>query len=122
VPNIPPVLVRADVTAHGRVAKVRGKPVGGRVGVGYTFLAGRHLSDQIVGPADHILNGHAALRYDRFELGLEGYNLLARKYADDREYYLSNWSTQPGTPGARYAVHESAAPPLAILGTLAVFF
>lgn len=122
VPNIPPLLVRADVTAHGALGKVRGKPVGGRVGLGYTFLAGRHLSDRIVGPADHVLNGHAALRYDRFELGLEGYNLLARKYADDREYYVSNWSTQPGTALAKNAIHVSAAPPLALLGTLAVFF
>jgi len=122
VPNIPPLLVRADVTAHRTLATPRGKPLGGRVGFGYTFLAGRHLTDKIVGPADHVLNGHAALRYDRFELGVEGFNLLARKYADDREYYYSNWSTQPGTARATPAMHVSAAPPLALLGTFSIFF
>ncbi len=122
MPNIPPFLFRADVSVHHALAWVRGKPLGGRVGLGYTFLAGRHLTDRIVGPADHILNGHAALRYDHFELGVEGYNLLARQYADDNEYYVSNWSLNPGTPLASSALHSSAAPPLTLLGTLAVFF
>ncbi len=122
VPNIPPFLFRADVSAHHSLGLVRGKPLAARLGLGYTFLAGRHLTDKIVGPADHILNGHAALRYEHFELGLEGYNLLARRYADDREYYVSNWSLQPGTPLASSAEHMSAAPPLTVLGTLAVFF
>ena len=122
VPNIPPFLFRADVSAQHGLALVRGKPLGGRIGFGYTYLAGRHLTDRIEGPADHVLNGHAALRYDHFELGVEGYNLLARKYADDREYYVSNWSLSPGTALAKSAIHMSAAPPLTLLGTLAVFF
>ena len=122
VPNIPPFLFRADVTVHHALASIAGKSLNGRLGVGYTFLDGRHLTDKIVGPSDHILNGHAALRYDHFELGVEGYNLLARKYADDNEYYVSNWSLQPGTPLASSALHLSAAPPLTVLGTLAVFF
>jgi iron complex outermembrane recepter protein len=122
VPNIPPFLFRADLSVHHALKTVRGKPLTGRLGVGYTFLAARHLTDRIKGPADHILNGHAALRYDHFELGVEGYNLLARQYADDREYYVSNWSLTPGTQLAKSALHSSAAPPLTVLGTLAVFF
>jgi iron complex outermembrane recepter protein len=122
VPNIPPVLFRADLSAHGQLTRMRGEPLGGRVGFGYTFLAGRHLTDAIVGPADHVLNGHAALRYDHFELGVEGYNLLNLHYADDREYYVSNWSLRPGTPLAAPATHVTAAPPLTALGTFAVFF
>jgi iron complex outermembrane recepter protein len=122
VPNIPPFLFRADVTAHGTLGRVRGKPLGGRVGLGYTFLAGRHLTDIIVGPADNVLNGHAALRYQNVELSVEGYNLLALKYADDREYYVSNWSVRPGTPLAASATHITAAPPLTVLGTLGLFF
>src|SRR5205814_2347307 len=98
VPNIPPLLFRTDLTAHGAL-----------LGLGYTFLAGRHLTDALVGPADHVLNGHAALRYERVELGVEGYNLLALQYADDREYYVSNWSVRPGTPLAAPARHLSAA-------------
>jgi iron complex outermembrane receptor protein len=122
VPNIPPLLFRADVSVHHALKLQSGKPITGRLGFGYTFLAARHLTDRIEGPADHVLNGHAALRYDHFELGVEGYNLLARHYADDREYYASNWSLSSGTALANSATHLSAAPPLTILGTCAVFF
>jgi len=123
VPNIPPLLFRADVSAHGPLSFVRGKPVTGRLGLGYTFLAGRQLTDRIVGPVNHVLNGHAALRYQQLEVGVEGYNLLALQYADDLESYVSNWSLRPGTPLAdRPQTHLSAAPPLTVLGTVALFF
>jgi hypothetical protein len=122
VPNIPPLLLRVDVSVQRTLGMVRRKPLSGRLGLGYTFLAGRHLTDRVVGPADHILNGHAALRYEHVELGLEGYNLLARQYGDDRQYYVSNWSLNPGTALAASATHVTAAPPLTVLGTLAVFF
>ena len=122
VPNIPPFLFRTDLSVHGTLKSVRGQPLTGRLGLGYTFLAGRHLTDRIVGPADHVLNGHAALRYGHVELGVEGYNLLALHYADDRQYFVSNWSLRPGTPLASPATHLSAAPPLTVLGTLALFF
>jgi len=122
VPGVPPLLVRGDLSAHGRLARVRQKALAGRIGAGYTFLSGRHLSDERVGPSDHVLNGHAALRYDHWELGVEGFNLLGRHYADDRQDYVSNWSVQPGTAAASGATHVSAAPPLTVLGTLALFF
>jgi len=122
VPNVPPLLLRADVSVQGPLARIAHKPLGGRFGLGYTFLAGRHLTDRLVGPADHILNAHGALRFDRFELGVEAYNLLGRKYADDRQVYVSNWSLQPGTPLATSAAHLSAAPPLTVLGTFSLSF
>jgi TonB family protein len=123
VPNVPPLLFRADVSAHGPLSSVRGKPLTGRVGVGYTFLAGRHLTDRIVAPTNHVLNGHAALRYQQLEVGVESYNLLGLKYADDLDNYGSNWSLRPGTPLASGPVtHFSAAPPRTVLGTVALFF
>ena len=122
VPNIPPLLFRADVTAHGVLGRLHDHPLGGRVGFGYTFLAGRHLTDQLVGPANHLLNGHAALRYEHLEIGIEGYNLLARKYADDVEHYVSNWSLGSKTTNAANTTHLTAAPPITVLGTVAVLF
>jgi TonB family protein len=122
VPNIPPYLFRTDLSVHGELSSVRGRPLGGRMGLGYTFLAGRHLTDTLSGPADHVLNGHAALRYEHVEIGVEGYNLLLLHYADDREYYVSNWSLRPGTALAAPATHLSAAPPFTLLGTAALFF
>lgn len=122
VPNIPPLLVRADVSSHGRLGFVRGKPLTARLGAGYTFLAGRHLTDRIVGPADHVLNAHASFRYDHVELGVEGYNLLDLHYADDRSYFVSNWSSTPGTKLASPATHLTAAPPLSVLASVTVLF
>jgi iron complex outermembrane recepter protein len=122
VPNVPPVLLRADVTARGRLTSISGTPLTARAGIGYTFLAGRHLTDYVVGPANHVLNGGAALRYEHIELGVDAYNMLNLEYADEAEFYVSNWSVQPGTPLASPAIHLTQAPPLTLLGSLAVYF
>ena len=46
------------------------------------------------------------------------YNLLGLKYADDEQYYVSNWSLKPGQQPASPAVHLVAAPPRTTLATL----
>ena len=122
VPNIPPILFRTDATARGRLGTYRGKPITGRVGVGYTFLSGRHLTDSIVGPSSNVLNVRAAARYQLIEVGVDGYNVLGLKYADDAEYYVSNWSFKRGQQPASEAIHITAAPPLTVLGTVALYF
>jgi hypothetical protein len=122
VPNVPPVLFRVDVTARGRLATLAGTSVTGRLGAGYTFLAGRHLTDRVIGPSNHVLNAGTALRWRHFELGVDAYNLLARHYADEAEYYVSNWSLQPGTPLASPSIHLTQAPPLTVLASLALYF
>ena len=122
VPNIPPILFRTDATARRSLGAIGGKPVTARVGVGYTFLSGRHLTDAIVGPVTHALNATVAARRDWLELGVDAYNLLGLKYADDAQYYASNWSFRPGQQPASEAIHLTAAPPLTVLGTVAVYF
>jgi iron complex outermembrane receptor protein len=122
VPNVPPVLFRTDATARGRIATIGGKPVIGRVGAGYTFLSPRHLTDTITGSANHVLNAKAAARWTWLELGVDAYNVLGLKYADDAEYYVSNWSTKPGQQPASEAVHVTAAPPLTVLGSVSLYF
>ncbi len=122
VPNVPSILFRSDMTARGKVASFEDKPVTARVGFGYTILGGRHLTDTQTSPTDVILNANAGLFYDRFEFGIESYNLLGLKYADDAQVYVSNWSFQPGQHLASSNTHISAAPPRTVLGTLAVHF
>jgi hypothetical protein len=122
VPNVPSVLARADVTARGRVATFRDVPVIGRAGLGYTLLAGRHLTDSIVAPTDHVLNANLAARCGSIEIGVDAYNLLGLVYADDREVYVSNWSFSPGQAPASLATHLTAAPPRTLVGTLSVYF
>jgi iron complex outermembrane receptor protein len=122
VPNVPAQLWRTDLNAHGELLRVKGVPVSGRVGVGYTLLAGRHLNDALIAPMNNVLNALASVRYREFELGLDMYNVLGLKYADDEQYYDSNWSFKPGQQLASDAVHITAAPPRTTLGTLALYF
>jgi outer membrane receptor protein involved in Fe transport len=125
IPGVPPMVLRADVTARGKLLDIGGRPLNGRLGVGYTFLAGRYLTesnDTIKGPSNNVLNVNAAVRYGSVEVGVDTFNLLNLHYADDEEYYVSNWSVNPGTARASSAIHLTAAPPLTVLGTLALHF
>jgi hypothetical protein len=122
VPNVPAVLWRTDVNAYGELLRLQGAPITGRVGVGYTLLGGRHLNDVIIGATNNVLNALAGLRYRFVELGLDMYNVLGLKYADDAEYFLSNWSLQPGQQRASAAVHIVAAAPRTSLATLTLYY
>ena len=90
------MLWRTDVNAHGDALAIRDAPVTGRVGVGYTLLGGRHVNDAIIAPTNNVLNALASVRYRFVEVGFDMYNVLGLKYADDEEYYVSNWSFKPG--------------------------
>jgi outer membrane receptor protein involved in Fe transport len=122
VPNIPPLLLRADVTARGKLTDIAHRPLTARAGIGYTLLGPRHLTDTILGPTNNILNASAALRYAGVEVGVDGYNVLDLHYADEEQVYFSNWSVTPNTARATRATHLIAAPPLTVLGTLLVHF
>ena len=121
VPNVPALLWRVDVNAHGELFQFRDAPVTARAGVGYTYLEGRHVNDAIIAPANNVLNALASVRYRFAELGLDMYNVLGLKYADDEQYYVSNWSFKPGQNPASAAVHIVPAPPRTVLGTLTLY-
>jgi iron complex outermembrane recepter protein len=122
VPGVPALLWHLDVNAHGSLFQVGDAPVTGRVGVGYTLLAGRHVDDRIIAPANNVLNALASVRYRFVEVALDMYNVLGLKYADDEQYFVSNWSFKPGQQPASGAVHLIAAPPRTALGTLTLYF
>jgi hypothetical protein len=73
VPNVPAALWRVDANAHGELLHLGGAAVSGRVGVGYTLLAGKHVNDVIIAPTTNVLSGLASARYRFFELGVEMY-------------------------------------------------
>lgn len=122
VPNVPAVLLRADVNVHGALFPISQAPLTGRAGVGYTLIGGRHVNDNLVSPTDHVLNALASLRYRFVELGVDMYNVLGREYADETAYFVSNWSLQPGQQRASAGVHLVAAPPRTTLATLTLYF
>jgi len=120
VPSVPPLLLRADVTARGELGTLDGLPLAARASVGYTLLSPRPVTNQLRTPDSHILNAGAGLRYSYFELALDAYNVLDLEYADSAEHYVSNWSLAPGQQPASYATHLTAAPPLSVVATLGV--
>jgi iron complex outermembrane recepter protein len=121
VPNVPAQLLRVDLNAHRDLVSIQGAPLAGRLGVGYTLLAGKHVNDTIIAPMNNVLNALASVRYRFVELGVDMYNVLGLQYADDEEYYVSNWSFQPGQHLASPMVHITAAPPRTTLGTLTLY-
>jgi len=121
VPNVPAMVWRVDANAHGELFRLGDVPVTGRVGVGYTLIGGKHVNDNIIAPPNNVLNGLASVRYLFVEVGFDMYNVLGLKYADDEEYYVSNWSLQPGQGRASPMVHIVAAPPRTSLGTLTLY-
>lgn len=121
VPNVPTVLFRADVNAHGELLRIKDAPLTGRAGIGYTLLGGRHVNDRIIAPTSNVLNALAAVRYRLVEVELDMYNVLGLAYADDEEYFYSNWSNRPGQQPDSGAIHIVAAPPRTTLATLRLY-
>ncbi len=122
VPNVPALLLRVDATARGSVTGRLPRALNGRVGVGYTLMSGRRVTDTRFIPANHVVNASAGLRYGAVELALDVFNALGERYADDQQFYASNWSFVPGQQRASLAVHDTAAPPRTLLGTLSLYF
>jgi iron complex outermembrane receptor protein len=122
VPSVPPLLLRADVSVERPMGKIAGRPFIARFGAGYTFLAGKHLTDRVIGPSSHVLNARVGARSGPLELVVDAYNLLGLRYADDAQVYISNWSTNPGQQPASVATHGTAAPPRIVVATLSVHF
>jgi iron complex outermembrane recepter protein len=122
VPNVPEYLWRVDANVHGELVRLSGHPITGRAGVGYTLLGPRHVKDDLLTPPDNVLNVLASLRYRFVEVGVDAYNVLGLKYADDEEYFVSNWSFSAGQNRASPAVHIVPAPPRTVLGTVALTF
>jgi iron complex outermembrane receptor protein len=122
VPNVPTILWRTDVNAHGELLRYANQPLTGRAGIGYTLIGGRHVNDNSVSPTNHVLNALGSLRYGFVEVGLDVYNALGLKYADEISYFVSNWSLQPGQQRASAGVHVVAAAPRTALGTLTLYF
>jgi len=121
VPGVPAVLLRGDATVRRELARIAGAALRGHIGLGFTYLAGRHLTDPIVSTAASILNARTGARYRWAELDIDVFNLLDRRYPDDEAIYVSNWSTSAGRLPS-VATHFSAAPPLTVLATLAIHF
>lgn len=121
VPSVPPILFHSDVALRGALANWGGHRWTGQLGVGYTFLSGKHLTDAVVGPATHCLNFSAKARRGALELGVDVFNALNRTYADSADVYVSNFSSMPGQQRASLATHLVASAPASVIASLGIY-
>ncbi len=121
LPYVPPVVVRADLGVDKQLTELAGKPLALRVGSGFSFLSRRPLPYGQFSDPLYLLDASAGLRWAYVELGVEAYNLLARRYAASVYSFASDWGTRP-VPSRLPAQHFAAGPPLTVLGTLTLSF
>lgn len=121
LPYVPPVVVRADIGLDKDLVELKGRPLGLRVGLGYSYLSPRPLPyGQFADPV-HLLDASAAVRWSVVEVGVEAFNLLARRWAATEYNFVSDWGTRP-IPSLLPARHFAAGPPLSVMGTLTLHF
>jgi len=117
LPYVPPLVVRLDVGAHHALTKIEGKPLDGRVGIGFSHLAPRPLPFQAESDALSLFDASASLRYRAVELGIEAFNLFDLQYAATEHVFASSW--QPSEVPSRLPErHIAAGPPRTVLVTL----
>ncbi|MBA3547195.1 MAG: TonB-dependent receptor, partial [Nannocystis sp.] len=121
LPYVPPVVVRIDLGVDKQLTRLAGKPLALRVGSGFSHLSRRPLPYGQAADPLYLLDATAGLRWAWVEVGVEAYNLLARRYAASVYSFVSDWGTGP-VPSRLPAQHFAAGPPLTVLGTLTLSF
>jgi iron complex outermembrane recepter protein len=114
-------VLRLDAGVSHRLASFGGGELRGRLGAGFSYLSPRPLPFGQSADPVALLDASAALGWRWLELGFEGYNLTARRYAQNEYSFVSDWGTRP-VPSLVPARHIAAGPPLTALGTIAVHF
>lgn len=120
IPYVSPLVIRLDQGAHTTlVSDWGGKPLVGRAGLGFTFLAGRPLPFGQVGDNIGLLDASLGLSWGVFELALEGFNLLNRNYPASEYQFVSHWDPK-GVPSRVPSRHITAGAPLSFFLSLGV--
>lgn len=119
LPYVPPLVVRQDVSAEGKLADVFGHALVGKVGYATTFLSPRPLPYGQESRALFTVDALASLRRDFLELGLEATNILGARVAETEYAFVSNWRPN-AVPSLLPARHITAGPPRLVMLTLGV--
>jgi outer membrane receptor protein involved in Fe transport len=115
------VVLRADVGAERALLDgVVGRSLIGRAGAGFSFLSPRPLP--YGGHADPValLDASLGVALAPFELTLEGFNLLNRRYAAVEHSFASDWDPTDGVRPRTPARHVAAGAPRSFFVSLGV--
>jgi hypothetical protein len=121
LPYVPPVVVRGDVALTGTLRTRWSQPIAGKLGLGFNYLSRRPLPYGQFGNDVGLLDGSASVRWRALELGIEVWNLLDLRYAQNEYAFVSNWG-RTDLPSLIPARHLVAGAPRSFLGSLAVRF
>lgn len=119
LPYVPPVVVRADLGVRRTLARLRGEPLTGNLGVGLSYVGRRPLPYSERSDSFTLLDAQLELGYRGFGIGLSAQNLVGMRYAASEYYFASNWD--PSAVGSRLPTsHVAAGAPRTFLVTFTV--
>ena len=120
LPYVPPWVFRLDLTLKHALTRVANHELGGRIGAGLNVLSSRPLPhDQWASPFA-LLDMSAGIRFREFDLGVDVYNVLDRRWADTELSFPSSWPLGREIPSSLPSRHFVAGNPRTILANLTV--
>lgn len=119
LPYVPPIVVRADVSANEQVATLADLPFRIRGGAGFSMLGARPLPYGDEAPAFGLLDVSAGASWGPVDLSLDVFNLLDQRYQATAYSFASNWSPTQ-VPSRVPAPSFAAGAPLTVMSTLGV--
>lgn len=121
LPYVPPVVVRLDARARGRLFSLSRSGVVGTLGAGFTYLSPRPLPFAQFASPVAVLDVSGSLAWRFIELGLECFNIAGTQYAATAYSFVSNWQTT-SVPSLVPARHFAAGAPRTVLATVSLRF
>jgi hypothetical protein len=119
LPYVPPWVLRGDVSLRRAFYQLRGAPLEGHGGLGYTFWSSRPLPFSQFSKAVSLLDAALGVSYRAVDIEASVGNLLDSQYAALELSYVSNFDPQ-GAPSGVPARHVMAGAPRTWLLTLGV--
>jgi iron complex outermembrane receptor protein len=118
VPFVPPLVLRLDAAVQGVVLKsVAHHPLGGRLGLGWSFLSARPLPYDGSASPFSLLDTVAGVTWRNMEFAVEIFNLLDARYGASEFNFVSQWD--PNGPATNApARHVAAGAPRTVMATL----
>jgi hypothetical protein len=121
LPFVPPIVLRADMGAERSLATLGGRRrLVGRAGLGFSFLSPRPLPYGENSAAVGLVDASLGAKVSPFELTVEGFNLLGRRYAAVEYSFPSDWDPNDGVRPRTPARHFAAGAPRSFLLSLGI--
>ncbi len=120
LPFVPPVVVRGDLGVRRTFTRLWDRDLGGRAGLGFSFLSPRPLPYGEFAEPVALLDASVAVSWGPVELSFELFNALNNRYAALEYAFPSDWSPNDGVRSRTPSRHFAAGAPLSWMLSLGV--